>query len=307
MLDTKRFDGIICALPEAIKRPLSALTYDIKAAATEIRLRAGCPLSITVMGRVMFVSGCGEALPNFTDNAVAVTARDINDSFRFLCNNSAFSREEELREGYIALKNGCRAGVCGTLTKNGFMRDITAINIRIAREIKGCADSIATAYSGGGLLLAGPPCSGKTTILRELLRKLSSGECGRFYRISVIDSRQEISGGGSCDLGPCCDVLVTENKAKGCEIALRTMFPDIIAFDEIGTLDELNEVKNSFFSGVSIITTAHAGSTAELLERSITRTLIESGAIAQIALIPSVIGGKVSILSVKELLYEAYS
>lgn len=304
---SQRFDSALYSVARELRIILQRLPENIKITASEIRLRKGCPLAVTVGGRVRFVTLGGDLQDYLSNGLVIVDERDINESFRLLCANSAFAHEQELKEGFVAMKNGCRAGVCGTMTQSGFMRDITSINIRIAREIKGCANAIAETYNGGGLLIAGAPCSGKTTVLRELVRKLSCGECGKFYRVTVIDSRLELSGGGYCDLGACCDLLVTSDRAKGCEIAVRTMFPDIIAFDEIGTENELLRITESFFAGVSVITTAHAGSVDELMHRNVTARIIKSGVIEKIALLPLDFSQNIRLISPMELTYDNLS
>ena len=114
----------------------------------------------------------------------------------------------------------------------------------------------------------------------------------------VIDTRREISPG--FDLGPFCDVMIHAGKAKGAEIALRTMSPQVIAFDEIGTAAELGSVSDMFCAGVNILTTAHAADINELLERSVTRRLLQSGAIKYVALLEMVPGGKIKILNGKD-------
>ena len=103
------------------------------------------------------------------------------------------------------------------------------------------------------------------------------------------------------DLGRCTDVLYIDNKAKGIEIALRTMFPEIIAFDEIANIEELRRVKESFFSGVDIITTAHIGRKEEMLKRNVTASLIKEGVVSSVALLPRLHGGNIEFISVAEM------
>ena len=302
----ERFNSVLYGFDEEIAGVLRKLPLTVKQNTEEIRLRCGLPLALTVAGETVFVKASGQTSFYPTDSLMPVSRKNVDESFKKLCNNSAFAHENELKNGYLRLKNGNRAGVFGTINAKGYMEDITCINVRIAREIKGVSRMLAAAYRGEGGLIAGPPGSGKTTVLRDFIRLISSGASGKSYRVAVIDSRGEISGGKINDLGPATDILNTEDKAIGTEIAIRTMFPEVIAFDEIGTLKELEKVKDGFNAGVSLITTAHIGNMAELLQRSVTRELLQSGVISRIAVLSHPVGSKIRIITAKEL-YEAYA
>ena len=305
MESKKRFDDALYGVSPAIRSVLERLPDKVKESAEEIRLRTGLPVALTVGGDTVFVLENGQISFCLTRGLLKTEASELAESFKLLCKSSVYAHTEELKKGYIRLRGGNRAGVCGTLNENGNMSDISSVNIRIAHEVRGVANDIVRAYKPGGLLIAGPPGSGKTTVLRDLIRQLAGGVCGKIYRIAVIDSRGEISGSfdGRCgnDLGAGSDVLLTADKAAGIEMAVRTMFPDIVAFDEIGNEAELKRVSESFCSGVDIITTAHVGSIADLKCRRITAALIGSGAVANIAMLPEIHGGTVRIVSAEEL------
>ena len=153
--------------------------------------------------------------------------------------------------------------------------------------------------------IIGSSGSGKTTLLRDIIRQLSDGVQTTPKRIAVIDGRGELSGSYSgkrvCSLGNNTDVLLCEDKASASLMALRTMYPDIIAFDEIGTAAELKSVSEIFNAGVSIITTAHIGSTKDLLRRSVTKELLKTDIISLIAVLPPKFSGKIEFLKPKEL------
>lgn len=295
-----QFDSVLYAFTPRIKALLRGLPDSIKLRAEEIRIRANMPLALTLSGNTVFVDENSQISPFVTDKTVLPTQKEIGECFRLLCHCSVYAHTDEINEGYIMMDGGHRAGVCGTVTTAG-MRDITSINIRIAHQIFGCATAIAEKYDGGGILIAGPPGSGKTTLLRDLIRQLSRG-FERCLRVCVIDSRGEISGGGVCELGPNTDIIFSQNKATAAQMAIRTMFPNIIAFDEIGTALELESISDCFNAGVSVITTAHIGGCGDLLRRSVTGALLESGAVSRVVILSKTVGSPYKILSVQEVL-----
>lgn len=302
-----RFDGVLYGICENLRRYIEMLPEGVKKRTEEIRLRVGAPVSITIGGRPKFILKNGEISDYINGSLVIADKNDLSESFILLCRHSVYAHAPELKNGYISMTSGHRAGVCGAFNENGVLHDITSINIRIAREIFGAADELLKVYRGGGFLIAGPPGSGKTTILRDFVRQLSSGICGDYRRVAVIDSRGEIAGGGDGginNLGGNTDILKIADKSVGIEIAVRTLFPDVVAFDEIGTEAELAEVSESFNAGVEILTTAHIGSESDLMRRSVTSGLLRSGAIEQIAVLSPILGEKPKLISCTELLYE---
>lgn len=267
----------------------------VKPCVAEIRLRVGKPLVLTVNNAPVWLNGDGlHYLP--PKRPYIITKEQLAQYFMQLCENSVYSHENEIKQGYIALRHGHRAGVCGTATSGGMIRDISSINIRIARQVLGCACSVVKEYDGGGILIAGPPASGKTTLLRDFIRQLS---VHRFLRVAVVDTRGELAA--SCggipanDLGDTVDVLNGYQKAEGIEIAIRTLNPQIVAFDELGS-GEVVAVSNAFNSGVAVITTLHAGNKRELFCNSKVKALLSTGAISKILLMPQNIGEQITVI-----------
>lgn len=298
---SSEFDRAVFQTADRIYRVLSFVPQEIKQNSDEIRLRLNLPLCLTVKGKVYFVCQDGSVTDFQSVNSFIVTKQDLQSTVAKLCNNSVYMHENEIKQGFISLPFGNRAGICGVFNDGGSLVTVTSLNIRIARQIFDCGKSLLP-YSENGLLIAGPPSSGKTTILRDIIRLISNGSGGQYKRVAVIDSRGEISGGISkLDLGVNTDVLYLKDKAIGTQIALRTMFPNIIAFDEIGTNEELAGVCECFNAGVGIITTAHCDNANNLLERSIIKNIINCGAINYVAVMSAKIGEEPKIINVKEL------
>lgn len=190
---------------------------------------------------------------------------------------------EMLRRGFLILPGGHRLGICGTgVYKDGrlmSLRDISSINIRVAKQIYGIGSSIADTLwnNPGSALVMGPPGRGKTTLLRDVIRQLST----RFReRIAVIDERLELAacldGCAQFDLGPTSDILSAVGKAEGIDMLVRTMSPTWIALDEITAGEDVDAIIRGSYCGVRFLATAHGSSVEDLYSRPVYRKLIEN-------------------------------
>ncbi|MBR4949917.1 MAG: stage III sporulation protein AA [Clostridia bacterium] len=245
----------------------------------ELRFRVNSPIFILKKGKGKFLQ------------EEFIIGRDLLDMiFKRFCDYSPFSFEEEIREGFITLKGGHRVGICGhAITEKGVIKnikDINSINIRFSREIKNCSDDIFFKIKKMGLsnyLIASEPCGGKTTVLRDLIRRISEGELGEYFSISVIDEKGELcalsKGVSKNNIGYCCDVFDMYPKKEGIIKALRFFSPKLIVLDEIATLEESEEIIKGMNGGVPFISTVHAKNMDELRKRPQIKLLIDSGCI----------------------------
>lgn len=292
------FDWIADTVGGRLAAALSALPASLKEEAQEICLRAGRPPAVVTARGSCFPDGRGGAASRPTARSPAVSAADLADALRRFCGYSVYACQEQLREGYLTLRGGHRVGVAGTaVMQRGELvsvRDISSLNIRIAREARGCSGELlrrCLSFPRGGLLLAGPPASGKTTLLRDLARKLGSGETGRVHKVAVVDERGEIAAclGGvpQFDVGLCTDVLSSCPKAEGILLAVRSLSPAYILCDELGGAAEAAAAVQGCGAGAAIVTTIHAGTWEELIRRPQTKTLLETGAFDSVALLRS--------------------
>ena len=130
----------------------------------------------------------------------------------------------------------------------------------------------------GGVLICGAPCSGKTTVLRDLARLLSTK--GK-KNVALIDERGELAGTASGkfqnDIGM-CDVYDSYNKSEAMLHAIRSMAPEIVICDEIGSKEDIYAVEKSVNCGVRIISSTHCANEYELKQKANMVSLMKTGA-----------------------------
>ena len=210
-----------------------------------------------------------------------ITEADIMEMQNYISNYSLYAWQEELRNGFLTVEGGHRIGLCGsTRNTNGRISGISYIsgmNIRVAHEKKGCAAQVMKYIRSSesdiyNTLIVSAPGVGKTTLLRDCMRLLSYGEAQyKGKKIGIVDERSEIAacyhGIPQNDMGPRTDVLDGCNKPEGMMLLLRTMSPEVIGVDELGTKEDYEAVEQAVYCGCRIIGTIHARNVEELREK----------------------------------------
>lgn len=259
---------------------------------TEIRLRSERPVALTQPHQSLYLTAGGGLTPQ-PQGGLTLTRTQLRECYLTLCNYSVASYEREIAQGFFTLNGGHRVGLAGSAVvgedgKIQQIKDPTSLCIRIARTPQLKLPPQLTALLQGiqqqGLLLAGEPASGKTTLLRGCCTALSQ-QGG--LRSCVVDERREIwpvTGHGFTQPPPCqCDLLSGYPKHLGILQALRSLSPQVILCDEVGSEADAQAVAAGANAGVGMVVTIHARREEELYRRPQAKRMLATGAFGWVA------------------------
>lgn len=285
-------DSIQNLLPPGVKSIVSKLPPEVTARLEEIRIREGRPLELVYGGQHAFPDAAGRFAAAPAD-AYHPGHEECVRLLDLLTKHSLYSYEEELKRGYITIAGGHRIGLAGRVLLEGgkvkLLKDVASFNIRVARQVKGCGSSVLPQLMDRPektvhhTLVLSPPQQGKTTLIRDLARLISEGtrELPGGRKVGVVDERSEIAacvrGVPTFDLGPRTDVLDGCPKAEGMMMMIRSMSPEVLIVDEIGTLQDAEAVWEAMNAGIRIIATAHGRDLTEAAGRPALRRLLQEG------------------------------
>lgn len=237
----------------------------------EIRVRVGQPILLWLDGKEALIPG----LEHYQ-----VTKEDLRQMVSYISQYSIYAFDDEIQKGFLTLEGGHRVGLAGQVVLDGTgirtIRHITYLNIRIAHQVFGCAGGLAGYLREGekihNTLILSPPGAGKTTMLRDLVRILSDGTKDTpGVKVAVVDERSEIAGcrngipqnkiGMRTDVMDCCP------KVQGMMMLVRSMSPQVLAVDEIGSSEDMEAVIYALNCGCAVFGTMHCSTIRELQEK----------------------------------------
>lgn len=276
-------------LPETIRDKIESELNAPSSQIEEIRLRSDKPLMLKIGQETQVIN-------------YIVKQQEVLQAFERICENSVYSYTRQICDGYITIRGGNRVGIVGSaVIDNGQVINInyiSSLNFRIARQKIGCSDSIINDIIDGqtgtiyNTLIVSPPGCGKTTLLRDIIRNISDGISQIEFKgktVGIVDERGEIAamykGIPQNDIGVRTDVVDNMPKPEAMRLLVRSMCPDVIACDEIGSVEDINAIDYAMCSGVKGIFTAHGNNIDEINRNSELSRLLDKHIFERIILL----------------------
>ena len=285
---TNRESEILHIFPEYM-RTLFSMVAGKYSLLQEIRLRVNRTVIIVLQNREWFLNKDGELQKEQNGECYVIGEQEISDVLNHICSYSLYAFEDEIRQGFVTIPGGHRVGVAGQVVLEQeqsvrYIKNIRYMNIRISHQIKGLANKVLPFLYGEerlyNTLIISPPGCGKTTLLRDLIRQISDGnKWGKGKTVGVVDERSEIAGSyrgtPQNDVGLRTDVVEGCPKIIGMRMLLRSMAPQVMAVDELGSEQEITLLRQITYCGSSIIATIHGENVQDIRNKAYLKKAIE--------------------------------
>ena len=251
----------------------------------EIRLRANCPV-------VICSGGTNYILKRDISSYYIASDNELNYCISRATQNSLYAMNDQIKQMYISYKGGVRIGLTGEVVENSnkinTIKYINSINIRIPHQVKDFASMAISFIKNKNIihstLIVSPPGVGKTTLLRDLCRLIGSDQ--QVKNILLVDERFEIAncikGRPILDVGIFTDIISGGNKQFAFNQGIRSLKPNVIITDELGSEEDITAVASAIEKGVSVIASIHAKSHLDLVNIPSIKTLLDGGKITRI-------------------------
>jgi len=281
----RAYEQAAAVLPTHLRIRALTLDEEERSRAEELRLRVGQPMAAVLPGEERSLGGA------------PVQSRDLEQLVELASRASLHAVLPQLCQGYLTVEGGHRIGLCGSaVLRDGelsALRAFSSANIRVARQMRGASAPVLDSLCPGGRLVStlilAPPGLGKTTLLRDVIARVSDGDGCQPLRVSLADERGEVAacfeGVPQLWVGRRTDVMEGCPKAQGLLLLLRAMNPQMLAADEITAPEDVQALELAAGCGAVLLATAHGRDRSDLLRRPVYRRLLEAGIFERLVLI----------------------
>lgn len=276
----EKLKHILKYFPDKIEKKIAEEILDKMDSLEEIRLRIQRPI-------ILKFNNC-EKIIKYT-----VTTEEVLSCLQMVCENSIYTYQNQISEGFITIKGGHRVGISGSCVIDAGkvinINYIYSLNFRVAKQILGSSNKLLkhvinieenNVYN---TLIIAPPGVGKTTVLRDLVRQIASGIKEIKFKainVGIVDERGEIAalykGMPQNDIGVKTDVIENVHKSIGMRMLIRSMAPRVIVADEIGNKDDIEAIHYAVCSGCKGIFTAHGATLEDILLNPVLKNLMNA-------------------------------